>query len=450
MEARLNIVRKGFELLKYGNRVMTCLKRLGALVLIIIVISCYSIACSTSADYSNNLETTRLPIDNKQLTSETAPLPVPEPANKEPTPPVTQPAPANKEPTPPVTQPAPELQLADSPPVIVDHDFLPESIFIGDKLRLSVRAKDDKGIEEVIVNIQTPGGIEEITLQKTDGSWETVYLPDKEGNYKLTVKAIDSKGQETIEELDGIIIKEDNPPKIVSYTIPPWVMLYKDFDISIESQDDRGVTEVKVKFEKRGTIIEEIALTKTSENVWETKYSFTNYGYIDYTITATDIKGQESYVTGKIETKIGIGGGGGGDDGCFSASTRVLMADGNFKAIVDIEEGELVKGFDFENDTVVINEVVNLFKTVADHYLIINGQLNVTDSHPFAIGQDLWKLASELKVGDKVLGRPDVVINNVERVAGETTVHNLTVNGTHNYFVAGNDETYLVHNKGGG
>ena len=56
-------------------------------------------------------------------------------------------------------------------------------------------------------------------------------------------------------------------------------------------------------------------MTKTSENVWETKYSFTKYGYIDYTITATDTKGQESYVTGKIESEIGGGGDGGGDGG---------------------------------------------------------------------------------------------------------------------------------------
>jgi len=57
-----------------------------------------------------------------------------------------------------------------------------------------------------------------------------------------------------------------------------------------------------------------------------------------------------------------------------------------------------------------------------------------------------------LKVGDKVIGEnnSEIKIETIEKIQKDVTVHNFTVDGTHNYFVSNGKENFLVHNKGGG
>ena len=81
--------------------------------------------------------------------------------------------------------------------------------------------------------------------------------------------------------------------------------------------------------------------------------------------------------------------------------------------------------------------------------MLLNDNLKVTGTHPFAVGNDVWKEAAELKVGDKVLGNSHIKIKSIKKVEKAVQVFNLTVNGTHNYFVSDEDEkeVFLVHNK---
>ena len=140
----------------------------------------------------------------------------------------------------------------------------------------------------------------------------------------------------------------------------------------------------------------------------------------------------------------------GGDDGCFTADTKVLMADGSFKPIIDIKENEEVLSFDFTTNSLSNNKVTGLLKFDADSYLLINNNLRVTGKHPFAVGFDAWKEAAKLKVGDKVLGLKDIKLTSIKKVLKSVQVFNLTVDGTHNYFVSDGKEVFLVHNKAGG
>ena len=150
------------------------------------------------------------------------------------------------------------------------------------------------------------------------------------------------------------------------------------------------------------------------------------------------------------DTQLG-GGGGGGGGGCFTPKTPVLMASGETKPIEEVKVGDSVKSFDFNRNETVENSVVALFKFQKSSHLIING-IEVTREHPFCIGKGLWKEAGLLKVGDTLIDEnsEEIMIESIEEIQKDVTVHNLTVDGTHNYFVSNGDKNFLVHNKGGG
>lgn len=149
----------------------------------------------------------------------------------------------------------------------------------------------------------------------------------------------------------------------------------------------------------------------------------------------------------------GSDSGSSGGSSCFTAETRVWMADGSHKRIADIGIGDKVTSFDFANDEQVASTVERLFAATTERYLRLNG-LQVTEKHPFAIGGDEWVAAGDLRTGDKVLGdRGWQTIEGVERVDAATAVYNMTVGGTHNYYVADGDvkkKIFLAHNKGVG
>ena len=139
------------------------------------------------------------------------------------------------------------------------------------------------------------------------------------------------------------------------------------------------------------------------------------------------------------------------ESGCFTADTKVLMADNTFKPIAEIEEGDEVQSFDFNTNKKVNSKVTRLFTIEVASYLLLNDNLKVTGTHPFAVGNDVWKEAAALKVGDKVLGKSHIKIKSIKKVEEAVQVFNLTVDGTHNYFVSDEDEqeVFLVHNKTG-
>ena len=95
--------------------------------------------------------------------------------------------------------------------------------------------------------------------------------------------------------------------------------------------------------------------------------------------------------------------------------------------------------------TNVASRIRNIFHTTSPGYLLINGQLRVTRSHPFA-SKGTWREARALSVGDEVQGRiAPIRVNSIEFVNKGVRVYNLNVDGSHTFFVDG----FLVHNKDG-
>ena len=136
-----------------------------------------------------------------------------------------------------------------------------------------------------------------------------------------------------------------------------------------------------------------------------------------------------------------------GHTACFTAGTKVLMADGSYKNIEDIRPGDKVASYNLEKGTRGVDTVTKLLvhPNTPGGYLVINGGLEVTPNHPmWVINKNSWARADSLKEGDKLQGPngEEIRISSIEKVDGVNTVYNLSLVGNNNYFTEG----MLVHN----
>lgn len=123
------------------------------------------------------------------------------------------------------------------------------------------------------------------------------------------------------------------------------------------------------------------------------------------------------------------------------------MADGSLKNIQEIKPGDRVASYDFKTDNQAVSEVTRIVPINVASYLIINN-LKVTEHHPFAIGQDKWVAAGDLRAGDKVVGmNSEIVVREISTVKEMVDVYDLTVSSYANFYVFDGDSFFLVHNK---
>lgn len=131
--------------------------------------------------------------------------------------------------------------------------------------------------------------------------------------------------------------------------------------------------------------------------------------------------------------------------GCFAAETPILMADGKYKPIKDVKEGDWILTKESESSNKMVSaKVVKKFEYTVDSYLVINNQLKVTDIHPIFINGK-WKQAGAIKLGDKLLNEKgqEVVIESLKLKRERIKVYNLEIEGYATYFAGG----VYVHNK---
>jgi hypothetical protein len=137
----------------------------------------------------------------------------------------------------------------------------------------------------------------------------------------------------------------------------------------------------------------------------------------------------------------GSGGGGGGGqqsvqnfvpggDGCFAAETRVLLADGRFKTIAEIQPGDVVKTGPGRNDVAQVVEVLGRTSTKVREIQFTwpgsnrSDSLRTTDEHLFWEEARGWVEAQKLEAGDWLLddaARPVRITEN-RRIAGPLQV----------------------------
>lgn len=173
-----------------------------------------------------------------------------------------------------------------------------------------------------------------------------------------------------------------------------------------------------------------------------TCYSYSQSAYYGY--------GQGSYYFYSQSSYYGYGQSG-YFSGCFTADTKVLMADGTYKAIADVRPGENVMSYNTETKTMTVNPVGKLLIHPSipgnDELMLVNSDLRVTTNHNvWSPSRKIWLRADKLNVGDTLLDTNgnETPIKSIEFLGKPNIkVYNLSLNGQeHNYFAGG----YLVHN----
>lgn len=129
--------------------------------------------------------------------------------------------------------------------------------------------------------------------------------------------------------------------------------------------------------------------------------------------------------------------------GCFTADTKIFMADNSLKEISQIKPNDKI--LTKENNKLVKAKVSAVKIATASGLLILNQNLKTTPDHLIKIN-DAWQVAANAQIGDKLetpTGPQN--ITSVEYIKGVNTVYNLEVEKYHTFFA----ENYLVHNQKG-
>lgn len=140
---------------------------------------------------------------------------------------------------------------------------------------------------------------------------------------------------------------------------------------------------------------------------------------------------------------------------CFTADTKIDMADGTAKNIQDVKIGDVLKG------ETTNNKVIGFHRPELDGklYSLNGGRYFVTEEHPFKT-LDGWKsinpkktqtenigiTVTTLKIGDTLItDKGNVLLKTIDgKNAKDTTpLYNFFLTGDHTYYADG----YLVHNK---
>ncbi|MFJ8045535.1 polymorphic toxin-type HINT domain-containing protein [Kitasatospora sp. NPDC096147] len=139
----------------------------------------------------------------------------------------------------------------------------------------------------------------------------------------------------------------------------------------------------------------------------------------------------------------------------FPAGTLVVLADGTRRPIEQLEPGDSVRATDPATGATEPATVTDTFTHGTDHLIDVStdsGTVSTTAGHRLYVDGDGWKLASELRTGDR-LRSSDGTVRNVtglnDRVGLALPVYDLTVGGLHTFFVATASDArgdLLVHN----
>jgi hypothetical protein len=146
--------------------------------------------------------------------------------------------------------------------------------------------------------------------------------------------------------------------------------------------------------------------------------------------------------------------------GCnsFVPGTGVLMADGSTRPIEDVDIGDRVWAADPTTGEAGPRQVTALITGHGDKTLVditIDGDtITAIDHHPIWVtSEGHWVDAEHIQPGDYLLDEHGVtlLVDDVHvHQATNQTVHNLTIDDIHTYYVgAGDDEFILTHNSCG-
>ncbi|MBU1228285.1 MAG: HINT domain-containing protein [Actinobacteria bacterium] len=122
----------------------------------------------------------------------------------------------------------------------------------------------------------------------------------------------------------------------------------------------------------------------------------------------------------------------------------IATPDGN-RRIEDLIAGDLVLSRD-DNGSISSALITDTHLSETWTYLEINGDLRVTESHPFYNKNGEWIEAGQLGIGDKLVNNDGdlIIVSSIQPIHKGVRVYNISVDKNETFFAAG----YYVHNKG--
>jgi hypothetical protein len=126
---------------------------------------------------------------------------------------------------------------------------------------------------------------------------------------------------------------------------------------------------------------------------------------------------------------------------CLAAGTSVLMKDGSYENIEDIQAGDSVVSLDATTGKRIDTSVTSVIHR-QDPIITINGVLKAAPDEPLYLANRQTTMAGSLKIGDRLLsenGSP-IVVSKIAYSAAEVPTYDLILQNGQNFFADG----YLV------
>jgi flagellar biosynthesis chaperone FliJ len=139
----------------------------------------------------------------------------------------------------------------------------------------------------------------------------------------------------------------------------------------------------------------------------------------------------------------------GKDGACFTPDTQVRLPEGT-KSIAALSAGEPVLVYDELRGEITQRRILKTFRGREDHYFLVNGDVRVTALHRF-MTETGWVRAKDLELGTKLKTAEGwTTLTSKNLIDADIEVFNMEVDEHHDFFIAGANGSYLVHNTGGG
>ena len=164
------------------------------------------------------------------------------------------------------------------------------------------------------------------------------------------------------------------------------------------------------------------------ESVYTAEFTITDdYGniYSDNTMVTIDIQGGNS----------------GNGNSCFLAGTQITMADGSYKNIEDVAEGDLVLVYDLATGELANSTVIKEYNHKQDempgYYLVINDDICVTPNHLLYINGTLMQ-AENARENDTLLKADgsNITINSIYQEVEYVPTYNIGLESTTYMYIA--------------
>lgn len=128
--------------------------------------------------------------------------------------------------------------------------------------------------------------------------------------------------------------------------------------------------------------------------------------------------------------------------GCFLSGTLIETTKG-LRPIEDIKVGDYLVGLE-KGGSLINSLVLDTHKYLQNKYLLVNGVIEVSTSHPFLLNGE-WREAGEIELGDHLMNRKGelITVSSIERINKGVRVYNVSLGSNHTFLANG----ILVHNK---